>query len=84
MAPVTVIELCKVDLAGEILTGDDSRVVSSLMPCRVAVYETGDGRVVVSRMNTGMMSKLFGGDIERLMAQATSETEEIFASVLPR
>ncbi len=83
VAPVTVIELCKVDLAGQILSDDESRVVSSMMPCRVAVYETSDGNVIVSRMNTGMMSKLFGGDIERLMADATSETEQILGTVLP-
>ncbi|MCD4848944.1 MAG: DUF302 domain-containing protein [Candidatus Aegiribacteria sp.] len=83
VAPVTVIELCKVDLAGQILSDDESRVVSSMMPCRVAVYETSEGDVIVSRMNTGMMSKLFGGDIERLMADATSETEQILGAVLP-
>ncbi|MCK4671425.1 MAG: DUF302 domain-containing protein [Candidatus Aegiribacteria sp.] len=83
VAPVTVIELCKVDLAGQILSDDESRVVSSMMPCRIAVYETSDGNVIVSRMNTGLISKLFGGDIERLMADATSETEQILGTVLP-
>jgi len=82
VAPVTVIELCKVDLAGQILSQDESRIVSSMMPCRVAVYETAEGNVIVSRMNTGMMSKLFGGEIERLMADASSETEQIFETVL--
>ena len=84
VAPVTVIELCKVDLAGQILSDDESRVVSSMMPCRVAVYETSDGDVIVSRMNTGMISKLFGGDIEKFMADATIETEQILGAVLPQ
>ena len=79
--PVTVIELCKVDLAGGILSEDDNRVVSSMMPCRVAVYENGDGEVVISRMNTGLMSTMFGGEVQRIMAQATEETERIIASV---
>lgn len=82
VAPVTVIELCKVDLAGEILSDDESRIVSSMMPCRVAVYEDEQGRVVVSRMNTGLVSKLFGGDIAAIMADATDETELIVGSVL--
>jgi len=82
VAPVTVIELCKIDLAGQILSEDESRIVSSMMPCRVAVYETADGEVIVSRMNTGLMSRLFGGEIERLMADASSETEQIFETVL--
>ncbi|MCK5842722.1 MAG: DUF302 domain-containing protein [Candidatus Sabulitectum sp.] len=79
---VTVIELCNVDLAGEILTGDENRIVSSLMPCRVAVYETSDGRVIVSRMNTGLMSSVFGGKVQEVMAMATDQTEIIIGSVI--
>lgn len=79
--PVTVIELCKVDLAGEILDTSENRVVSSMMPCRVAVYEDGNGNVIVSRMNTGLMSRMFGGEVQEIMTEATSETEVILASV---
>ncbi len=79
---VTVIELCNVDLAGEILTGDENRIVSSMMPCRVAVYETSDGRVIVSRMNTGLMSSVFGGKVREIMAMATDETEIIIGPVI--
>ncbi len=82
VAPVTVIELCKVELAGNILSDGDSRVVSSMMPCRVSVYIDDDGKVIVSRMNTGLVSKLFGGDIAAIMADATDETEQIVNSVL--
>ncbi len=79
---VTVIELCNVDLAGNILTGDENRIVSSMMPCRVAVYETSDGRVIVSRMNTGLMSSVFGGKVQEIMAIATDQTEIILGSVI--
>ncbi|MEA3265775.1 MAG: DUF302 domain-containing protein [Candidatus Fermentibacteria bacterium] len=79
---VTVIELCNVDLAGEILTGDENRIVSSMMPCRVAVYEISDGRVIVSRMNTGLMSSVFGGKVQEIMSLATDETEIIVGSVI--
>ncbi len=82
VAPVTVIELCKVDLAGQILSEDESRIVSSMMPCIVAVYEDEEGNVIVSRMNTGLVSRLFGGNVETIMADATSETEEIVGSVI--
>ena len=82
VTPVAVIELCKVELAGQILSGDESRVVSSMMPCRVAVYQTANGEVIVSRMNTELVSRLFGGDIQSVMAEATGETEVILGSVL--
>jgi len=80
--PVAVIELCKPGLAGKILEGDKERVVSSMMPCRVAVYKKGNGDVIVSRMNTGMMSSMFGGKVAEIMADATKETEKIFLTVI--
>jgi uncharacterized protein (DUF302 family) len=77
--PVAVIELCRPDLAAKILANDDARVVSSLMPCRVAVYQKSNGDVVLSRMNTALMSKMFGGLVTEVMSEATAQTEQIFS-----
>jgi uncharacterized protein (DUF302 family) len=77
--PVAVIELCKPELAATILAEDDARLVSSLMPCRVAVYEKSNGDVILSRMNTALMSKMFGGLVAEMMSEATAQTEQIFA-----
>jgi uncharacterized protein (DUF302 family) len=52
------------------------------MPCRIAVYQKADGSVVVSRMNTGLMSKIFGGLVTEVMAQASADSERIITSVL--
>jgi len=59
-----------------------SGLVSSMMPCRVAVYEDEEGRVIVSHMNADLVSKLFGGNIAAIIADATSETELIAGSAL--
>ena len=80
--PVSVIELCHPEHAGKILVDDESKVVTSMMPCRLSVYETSDGDVIISRMNTGLVSKMFGGNVARVMAAATNDTEQILASVL--
>ena len=77
--PVAVIELCSPDLSVKILAEDDARMVSSLMPCRVAVYEKSNGDVILSRMNTALMSKMFGGLVTEVMSEATAQTEQIFA-----
>ena len=82
VAPVTVIELCHPKLAGTLLEDDDARVVTSMMPCRLSIYETSDGKVVVSRMNTGLVSKMFGGIVTEVMADATKGSEKIISSVL--
>lgn len=79
---VAVIELCQPHHAAKILAEDASRSVTSLMPCRVSVYETADGRVIVSRMNTGLIAQVFGGTIAEVMAEATQDNEKILTKVL--
>ncbi len=79
---VAVLELCQPHHAGAILAEDRAKVVSSMMPCRVSVYETADDRIVVSRMNTSLMAQAFGGTIAKVMAEATEENEVILESVL--
>jgi uncharacterized protein (DUF302 family) len=80
--PVSVIELCHPGHAAKILQNDEDRVVTSMMPCRVSVYQTSDGRVVISRMNTGLVSQMFGGNVADVMSEATADTEKILAAVL--
>ncbi|MEN8242950.1 MAG: DUF302 domain-containing protein [Chloroflexota bacterium] len=81
--PVTVIELCQPDHAGQVLLEDDARIVTSLMPCRISVYTTSTGDVIISRMNTGLISKVFGGTVAEVMARASAENEVILSAVLP-
>ena len=77
--PVAAIKLCQPDHAGRILEEDEAKIVTSMMPCRVSVYETGDGDVVISRMNSGLISKIFGGTVAEVMTQASAENEVILA-----
>ena len=79
--PVSVIELCKPDHAYKILRDDEYRLVSSMMPCRVAVYQKADGSTVVSRMNTGLLSRVFDKTVRDVMAQASQETNKILSAV---
>ena len=77
--PVSVIELCKPEHAYKILAEDEYRLVSSMMPCRVAVYQKADGTTVISRMNTGLLSRVFDETVRDVMAQATQETNKILS-----
>lgn len=80
--PVAVIELCKPNYAAELLSHDDTRMVSSFMPCRISVYEKADGSVIISRMNTSLISHLFGDEIASVMSAATQETQAILDQAL--
>lgn len=78
---VSIIQLCKADYAKDVLTTD--RHVACLMPCTIAVYEDDDGQVSISKMNSGLMGKLFGGNIAEVMGGKVARDERaILANVL--
>lgn len=78
--PVKVIQLCQPSYAASVLTTD--RWVASLMPCTIAVWEADDGTVHISKMNTGLMGRLFGGNIAAVMGDKVPQDEaQILASV---
>lgn len=80
--PVKVFELCHPDHAFQILRESDERIVSSLMPCRVSIYEKEDGKVYISRMNSGLVSKTMGKLISGVMSGAAAENELMINSVI--
>ena len=79
--PVKVFSLCKPEHAYKILSDDNERMVSALMPCRVAVYEKG-GKTYVSMLNSGLFSKLMGKKVKEVMGDASAENLQIFAPVI--
>ncbi|HBT19698.1 MAG TPA: hypothetical protein DEA52_06540 [Clostridiaceae bacterium] len=79
---VKVYELCSSKYSAVILAEDDERIVSPLMPCRVAIYEKSDGKTYITRMNSRLMAMPFGGMINDVMKQAAGETEVILAKII--
>lgn len=79
--PVSVIELCNPDHGYRILAEDEYRLVSSMMPCRVAVYQESDGSTKISRMNTGLMSRILDATAREVMLQATQDTDQILRDI---
>jgi uncharacterized protein (DUF302 family) len=71
--PVRIVELCNATYARDILMTNPE--VSTLMPCAWGVYEGKDGRIYISGMNMGLMGKMFGGNIAKVMGTAVSKDE---------
>jgi uncharacterized protein (DUF302 family) len=78
---VKVFEICQPDHAYKILSLDKERIVTSMMPCRVSIYEKSDGKTYISWMNTSMMGNMMGGIIADVMGVASSETELMIKSI---
>jgi uncharacterized protein (DUF302 family) len=79
--PVNVLSLCKPEHAYEILSSNEQRLASALMPCRIAVYEK-EGKTYVSMLNAGLFSKFMGKKISSVMGAASLENEQILAPVI--
>ena len=78
---VRIVELCHADYAKSVLTTDPH--VATLMPCAIAVYEGDNGKVYLSGMNMGLMGKMFGGNIAKVMGGAVADDErKILSSVI--
>jgi uncharacterized protein (DUF302 family) len=71
---VRLVEMCKARYAAEVLRTD--RKVATLMPCAVAVYEDDQGKVWLSKMNLGLMARLFGGNVGRVMGGLVADEEK--------
>lgn len=79
---VKIYELCSSKYSAEILELDDERIVSPLMPCRIAIYEKSDGKTYITRMNSTLMARPFGGVINEVMQIAAQETEVILGKLI--
>ena len=82
MTRLKILSICQPDAAYSILSDDESKNVSAIMPCRMAVYVTRDSSVHIASMNIGMMSKMFGGNIASTMQGVADAEEEMIADII--
>ena len=77
---IKVYFVCNTRLASGVL--EDTPPMAGIMPCSWAVYELEDGSVWLSKMNIGLMARMFSGVIKRAMQQVEAADEEFLAEVL--
>jgi uncharacterized protein (DUF302 family) len=82
--PINVISLCQPEHSGRILESDSDRIISSMMPCRISVYEKENGKTYISRMNSTIMASNLGGVAEKVIKNSAEEVEEIIVNTLTR
>lgn len=81
MTKVKIVTLCNPHYANRILSDDSDKVVSTMMPLGIGVYETKDGGVYMSEMNIGLMGMMFGGTIAEVMGDASGDIAKMMALV---
>lgn len=82
--PVIVLEICNVKFAAQLLSKDENRSVSSMMPCRVSIYQTSTGKVMMSRMNAPLFASMLDGEAAEVALKANSEMEAIIKKTLAK
>jgi len=72
-----IIKFCNGSFAARMLKEDDRKKIGNMLPKSFAVYQKSDGQVFVSAMNGGIMGKLFGGEIEKIIEEVSLEVEDM-------
>ena len=81
MKKVKIVALCNPHYANRILSNDKDKVVTTMMPLGIGVYETRDGSVFMSEMNVGLVGMMFGGAIAEVMGDASTDIGRMMAAV---
>ncbi|OOZ13461.1 hypothetical protein BOW35_10475 [Solemya velum gill symbiont] len=76
---ISVLKLCKPEIAAQMLASDNKKYVSVMMPCSVSVYEKSDGKTYVASMNMGLMSKVMGSEVGPILKRVSEEDAEILS-----
>ena len=79
---VQVFALCNPEHSVKILAGDDDRIYSNMMPCRVSVYTKSDGKTYISRLNIPKMSKQMPKNTKTVMKAAYRDIEKILSGII--
>lgn len=80
--PVKVLEICNPNYSFNVLNKDEFKSFSSMMPCRVSVYEKADGKTYVSRFNSEFMMEFLKDKECKSMINALNDIERFVSSVI--
>ena len=80
--PLKVVSICHPRYAAQVLAEDENKMISAIMPCRIGIYQTKDGKVYVAAMNTALMSKMFGSQVARIMQDVAAEERAMLEDIV--
>lgn len=80
VGPVQVVNICKPALAARLLSKDEHRHLSVMMPCRISVYTDAKGKTFVSRFNPAALAGMIKGEAAQVMGAAGKGLEKVIAA----
>ena len=79
-----VFEVCSGKYSAKLLAKDEHRYVTSMIPCRVAIYQTSQGEVIISRMNTPMLAQMLTPEVAEVIVTSSQEMEGVIQRTLDK
>jgi uncharacterized protein (DUF302 family) len=79
-APVSVMSMCNPYHAEKILNSRNSRLVSAIMPCRIAVYEN-DGKTYAAMLNAKLFYPFMKKEAKGTLKAANDESKQIIKTL---
>ena len=64
-----VLKMCEPEAAAKILVHDQYKLLTTMMPCTISVYEKSNGKTYISIMNMEMLGMIYGGVIAEIAAE---------------
>ena len=74
---MAVIKYCNGKFASRMLSADERKKISVMLPKSISVYEDSKGKVFIAMSNGKVVGKLFGGEVEAIVEEVSREVEEI-------
>jgi uncharacterized protein (DUF302 family) len=84
VSPVLIFDVCSGKYSANILAKDENRFVTPLMPCRIGIYQTSQGKVVIARLNAKSMAPMFSPELAETMIRSGDEIEVIIGKTISR
>lgn len=81
---MVILELTSGGNTVALLKNEDTRYIAGLMPCSVSVYGMSDGRVIISRMNAGMLTSMLEPRVAEVMDKSATKLDTSIANALAK
>jgi uncharacterized protein (DUF302 family) len=81
MSRIGSIALCNPYYSSQILADDGNKKVTAFMPIEIGIYEDKNRQVYLSELNVGLLGKMFGGTIARVMSDAGKDIKGVISAV---
>ena len=77
IGPNEVIKMCEPEAAVRMLKHDEYKLLTTMMPCTIAVYEKSNGKTYISMMNMEILGLMYGGEVAEIANELAPQMKKM-------